>query len=105
MDMAKIALLGIIGVLIGLQFKSGKQEYSAYIGIAVALIIFIMYVSISHRLRIPYWHWEVFWKEAERISVFCLKSLGLLISASFVRDSAEMRDTRLLRPRWSCSVR
>ncbi|MFR6328498.1 MAG: SpoIIIAC/SpoIIIAD family protein [Eisenbergiella sp.] len=40
MDMAKIALLGIIGVLIGLQFKSGKQEYSAYIGIAVALIIF-----------------------------------------------------------------
>jgi len=33
-------LLGITGVLIGLQFKSGKQEYSAYIGIAVALIIF-----------------------------------------------------------------
>lgn len=48
MDMAKIALLGIIGVLIGLQFKSGKQEYSAYIGIAVALIIFLLCMSVSH---------------------------------------------------------
>ena len=40
MDMGKIAMLGITGVLIGLQFKSGKQEYSAYIGIGVSLVIF-----------------------------------------------------------------
>ena len=40
MDMVKIAMLGITGVLIGLQFKSGKQEYSAYIGIGVSLVIF-----------------------------------------------------------------
>ena len=40
MDMVKIAMLGKTGVLIGLQFKSGKQEYSAYIGIGVSLVIF-----------------------------------------------------------------
>lgn len=40
MDVARVVLLGITGVLAGLLFKSGKQEYGIYIGIGVSLLIF-----------------------------------------------------------------
>lgn len=40
MDMMKIGILGILGVLMGIQFKSYKQEYSLYIGFAVCIVIF-----------------------------------------------------------------
>ena len=40
MDVAKAALLGVAGVLTGLLFKSGRQEYGALIGIGVSLLIF-----------------------------------------------------------------
>ena len=40
MDVAKVALVGIVGVLTGLLFKSGKQEYGTFIGIAAAILIF-----------------------------------------------------------------
>ena len=40
MEIAKVALIGIIGVLLAIQFKSQKTEYSLYIAIAVSLIIF-----------------------------------------------------------------
>lgn len=40
MEIAKVALIGIIGVLLAIQFKSQKTEYSLYIAFAVSLIIF-----------------------------------------------------------------
>lgn len=40
MDIAKVCLLGLAAVLLGLQFKTGKQEYSIFIGIAVTILIF-----------------------------------------------------------------
>lgn len=39
-ELIKVAFLGIAGVLIAIQFKGTKSEYSAYIGIAVGIIIF-----------------------------------------------------------------
>ena len=45
MDVARVALLGIMGVLTGLLFKSGKQEYGVFIGIAVSILIF-SYVGV-----------------------------------------------------------
>ena len=46
MEIAKVALIGIIGVLLAIQFKSQKTEYSLYIGFAVSLIIFAYAVQI-----------------------------------------------------------
>ena len=40
MELVKISLFGIIGVLIALQFKSQKTEVSIYIGLAVTLVLF-----------------------------------------------------------------
>ncbi len=40
MELVKIGLFGIVGVLVALQFKQQKAEVSMYIGLAVALIMF-----------------------------------------------------------------
>lgn len=46
MEIAKVALIGLIGVLLAIQFKSQKTEYSMYIGFAVSLLIFAYAVQM-----------------------------------------------------------
>ena len=40
MSMLQIGILGVAGVLLALQFKSGKSEYGIYISIVLGLLIF-----------------------------------------------------------------
>lgn len=40
MSIIQIGILGVIGTLIAVQFKSGKAEYGIYICVAASLIIF-----------------------------------------------------------------
>lgn len=40
--MFKIAVVGIISIIIGILFKKGKEEYSLYISIAACILILIM---------------------------------------------------------------
>lgn len=46
MEIAKVALIGIMGVLLAIQFKSQKPEYSLYIGFVVSLIIFAYAIQL-----------------------------------------------------------
>lgn len=46
MEIAKVALIGIVGVLLAIQFKSQKPEYSLYVGFVVSLIIFAYAVQL-----------------------------------------------------------
>ena len=39
-EIIKIGAFGIVGVLLALQFKSHKPEYSLYIGLALSILIF-----------------------------------------------------------------
>lgn len=39
-EVIKIGMLGIIGVLLAIQFKSLKSEYSMYIGFGLAILVF-----------------------------------------------------------------
>lgn len=39
-EIIKIGMLGITGVLLAVQFKSHKPEYSMYIGFAISILIF-----------------------------------------------------------------
>ena len=41
MNSIQIALLGVVGTLLALQFKSGKSEYGIYVRIAVRLFLVI----------------------------------------------------------------
>lgn len=45
MGMIKIGMIGLLGVLLAVQFKAGRQEYSMYIGFAVSLIVFFYIVE------------------------------------------------------------
>lgn len=40
MEFIKIGAIAVLGVLVGLQFKSSRQEYGIYIGAAICLLIF-----------------------------------------------------------------
>ena len=45
MNSIQIALLGVVGTLLALQFKSGKSEYSIYVSLAVSLFLFLCMLS------------------------------------------------------------
>lgn len=45
MEIFKIGILGIVGVMLALQFKSNRPEYGLYLGAAVCLVIFTFSVS------------------------------------------------------------
>lgn len=40
MEIIKIGLIGVVGVLIAVQFKSYKPEYGMHIGIGICILIF-----------------------------------------------------------------
>ena len=40
MNMLKVGILGVAGVLLAIQFKNGKTEYGIYISVALILVIF-----------------------------------------------------------------
>ncbi len=41
MDIVQVAVIGVLGTLMAIQFKGGKSEYGMYIGVAVSLFIFL----------------------------------------------------------------
>lgn len=45
MGMIKVGMIGLIGVLTAIYFKTSRQEYSIYIGFAVSLVIFFYIVD------------------------------------------------------------
>ena len=45
MEVLKIGLLGVAGVMLALQFKSNKPEFGLYIGFAICLLLFSFVVS------------------------------------------------------------
>jgi len=49
MNIVKIALLGVLGTLLAVQFKSGKSEYGIYMSVGISLVILF---SILSRLEV-----------------------------------------------------
>lgn len=45
MNSIQIALLGVVGILLALQFKSGKSEYGIYVSLVVSLFLFLCMLS------------------------------------------------------------
>ena len=45
MNSIQIALLGVVGTLLALQFKSGKSEYGIHVSLAVSLFLFLCMLS------------------------------------------------------------
>ena len=45
MNSIQIALFGVVGTLLALQFKSGKSEYGIYVSLAVSMFLFLCMLS------------------------------------------------------------
>ena len=45
MNSIQIALFGVVGTLLALQFKSGKSEYGIYVSLARSLFLFLCMLS------------------------------------------------------------
>ncbi len=45
MEIVRIGIVGVVGVMLALQFKSTKPEYGLYLGIAICLIIFVFSID------------------------------------------------------------
>ena len=55
MDIVQIALLGVAGTLLAIQFKGGKTEYGIYICAGISLLIFFYVIGrisvVAERLQ------------------------------------------------------
>lgn len=45
MGIVQIGIMGVLGALLAIQFRSGKSEYGTYISIALSMFIFISIVG------------------------------------------------------------
>lgn len=50
LEIIKMAILGIVGVLIAVQFKTSKPEYTLYVGFGASIMIFYYVVRCLYSL-------------------------------------------------------
>ena len=63
MSMLQIGILGVAGVLLALQFKSGKSEYGIYISIVLGLLIFATLLGKIRLIKdVLNDYWKTLWK-------------------------------------------
>ena len=58
MELVKVCALALMGVLLALQFKGGKQEYGVYLGAALAVVVFsctLSYMGQAKKQLVGLW--------------------------------------------------
>lgn len=83
MNVVQVGVIGVAGVLLAIQFKSGKAEYGIYISIALSLLIFFIILgymdTILKMIRSIGSYINI---DAVYISIF-LKMIGITYIAEF----------------------
>ena len=90
MDIVQIALLGVAGTLLAIQFKGGKTEYGIYICAGISLLIFF---SVIGRISVLAERLQEITAYIDLAPVYIemlLKMLGITFVAEF--SSALCRD-------------
>lgn len=91
MEFIKIGVLAVLGVLLGIQFKSSRQEYGIYIGLAVSLLIFACTAAHMGRLIQQLSGLQRYFSSGSRYMGLLFKVVGITWLCEFVagicRDS------------------
>ena len=90
MDIVQIALLGVAGTLLAIQFKGGKTEYGIYICAGISLLV---YFSVIGRISVVAERLQEITAYIDLAPVYIemlLKMLGITFVAEF--SSALCRD-------------
>lgn len=83
MDIMQIGIVGVIGALLAVQFKSGKAEYGIYVSVAVGILLFACIVDrLSVFIQTVHQIQQYINIEAGYISAM-LKMIGIAYIAEF----------------------
>lgn len=82
-ELVKIVFLGIAGVLLAVQFKSGRPEYGLYIGMAVSIIIFSFVLRQVAAVTVQFGRLKGFLNGAEGYLSILLKVIGITYICEF----------------------
>ncbi|MCM1135890.1 MAG: stage III sporulation AC/AD family protein [Clostridium sp.] len=83
MEIVKIGILGVAGVMLALQFKSNKPEYGLYLGAAICLVVFTFSVSGLKTLLERVGDLEAYVKGSGKYLGFLFKAVGITYVCEF----------------------
>lgn len=91
MEIIKIGILGVAGVMLALQFKTSRPEIGVYLGVAVCLIIFAFsadgFATVLKRMQVL----QKYLGENTEYLSFLFKAVGLTyiceVCASVCKDA------------------
>ncbi len=83
MDMIKIGLIGIVGVMLAVPLKSYKAEYSFYIGVAVCLLLIGSAVGYFSQIIAQIEQLRGFLKDNYRYITVLLKAVAATYACEF----------------------
>jgi len=83
MDMVKIGLMGIVGVLFAVSLKSYKAEYGIYIAVAVCLIILEYIMRYFMQILMGMEQIRGYLKENYQYLALLLKAVGATYACEF----------------------
>ncbi|MGN1146932.1 MAG: SpoIIIAC/SpoIIIAD family protein [Lachnospiraceae bacterium] len=83
LEIIKIGILGIVGVLVALQFKGNKPEYSLYIGFGTAILIFYYVVRCLYSLTTQVGELQKYFAGSEGYLGTLLKIVGITYICEF----------------------
>lgn len=84
--MLKVAALGLVTVLLAVQFKTGKSEYGVYIGFAGCLIIFLYGIHKLELILSSLGTLQNYIKVSDTYIFLLLKIVGITYIAEFSSD-------------------
>lgn len=83
MEMIKIGILGVAGVMLALQFKSGRPEYGFYLGTVICMIIFFFSLQGLSALLSRVREIENYLSGNENYLGFLFKAVGITYICEF----------------------
>lgn len=90
-EVIKVGAFGIVGVMLALQFKGQKPEYSMYIGFALSILIFCYVLKRAEVIMLQLDIIRKFLGSAEGYLSILLKVIGITyiceFSASICKDA------------------
>lgn len=91
MEFVKIGAIAVAGVLLGIQFKSGRQEYGTYIGAVICLLIFSCTAAYMEQVKEQLESFGAYLSSAGKYFTLLFKVVGITWLCEFVagicRDS------------------
>ncbi len=82
-EIVKIGLFAVVGVLIAIQLKSQKPEYAAYMGLALAIVIFSFVLEEFKSLVSEFTLLKRYMQGGEEYLAVLLKVLGITYICEF----------------------